>query len=312
MSDPTSNAENVIGVEVTTSKLRAVCLDTVGTVVDTHLEPLIRGNDVIPQIVGFINGLRAKFGSFERIGVTFPGLIDRETRRIVHSTYFPEHHNVDLLGELERATRLKVTIENDANSAGYGEFMLGAGRDTRDLFYVTLGTGVGGALIFDGKIWHGDSGFAGEFGSLTIDEDGTRLEDVASATNIIRRTRHRFHQDSTSSLGKFSEDEITVADVVKAAHDGDDFAHLMLQRTGRYVGTAIADVINLLNIEHIVIGGEITDADHTLLDAIIERAREFSFRPSFDATSIVAGQLGKNAAAIGVALLSRTSLDLRY
>lgn len=173
------------------------------------------------------------------------------------------------------------------------------------MFYATLGTGVGGAFIVDGIIWHGASGFAGEFGSLAIDEDGTRLEEVASATNIVRRTRHRFHQDSTSSLGKFQESDITVADVVRAAAGGDDFAHLMLQRTGRYVGTAIAGVINLLNVESVVIGGEITDADHTLLDAIVARARDLTFRPSFEATKIVAGELGNKAAAIGVALLSK-------
>jgi glucokinase len=307
MSDPSNISGNAIGVEVTSTVLRGVTVDPKGALSGHHAAGLVRGNDVLPQIVGFINELRTRFGGFDRIGVTFPGLIQRDSRSIAYSNDFPEFHDVDLLGELEKATRMSVLIENDANSAGYGEFRVGAGKGCRNLFYVTLGSGVGGALIIDGRIWHGESGFAGEFGFLSIDEDGTRLEDVASGTNIVRRTRHRFHQDSTSSLGRFSEDEITVADVVKAAHEGDDFAHLMLQRTGRYVGTAIAGVINLLDVERIVVGGEITDADHTLLDAIIVRARELSFRPTFDATSIVAGQLGDKAAAIGVALLSRNS-----
>ncbi len=305
MSEPVNNAENAVGVEVTPSTMRSVYIDSEGTLLSSHSIPLIRGDDVLPQIIGFINQLRSKYGSFERIGVTFPGLIRRSTRRVAFSTYFPEHQEIDLLGELEAATQLSVLIENDANSAGYGEFLLGAGVGSRNMFYVTLGTGVGGALILDGEIWHGESGFAGEFGYLSIDEDGTRLEEVASATNIVRRTRHRFHQDSTSSLGKFSEDEITVTDVVRAAKTGDDFAHLMLQRTGHYVGTAIAGVINLLNVERIVIGGEITDADQTLLDAIISRASELSFKPSFESTTIVPGKLGGNAAALGVALLSK-------
>jgi glucokinase len=307
MSDPSDNTENLIGVEVTPTILRAVSLDAIGTVKESHRASLIRGNDVIPQIVSFVNELRAGFGGFDRIGLTFPGLIRNVDRRVAFSTAFPEHHDVDLLGELESATRLSVHIENDANSAGYGEYMLGAGRGALNLFYATLGQGVGGALILDGKIWHGASGFAGEFGYLAIDEEGTRLEEVASATDIVRRTRQRFHQDSTSSLSTFSEEEITVADVVRAAQEGDDFAHLMLQRTGQYVGTAIAGVINLLNIERVVIGGEISDADHTMLDAIIARASELSFKPSFEATEIVSGKLGENAAAIGVALLSKSA-----
>ena len=131
-----------------------------------------------------------------------------------------------------------------------------------------------------------------------------KLEDVASNANIIRRTKDRFQQDGTSSLGKLDEDEIRIANVVREARDGDDFAHLMLDRTGIYVGTAIANVINLLNVERIVVGGQIMEADNIVLDSIIRRARELTFAPSFEATQIVSGNLGENAAAIGAALLS--------
>ena len=142
MSFPDNNTENAVGVEVTTSTLRAVCIGADGAIVDAHAAPLIRGNDVLPQIVGFINELRSKFGTFDRIGITFPGLIHRDSRRIAFSSYFPDLHGIDVLGELEAKTRLKVLIENDANAAGFGEFSFGAGRDSRNMFYVTLGTGV--------------------------------------------------------------------------------------------------------------------------------------------------------------------------
>jgi glucokinase len=306
MSEAVNNAEKTVGVEVTTTVFRAVRLDGGGNLVDAHQTALVRGDDIAPQLVAFIRDLLVKFGDFDRIGIAVPGLINRETRRIAFSTYFPEHSEIDLLLELEKVTKLKIHIENDANAAAYGEYQLGAGRGSRNLFYVTLGMGVGGALIFDGRIWHGANGFAGEFGYLAIDSDGTRLEEVASATNIIRRTRNRFHQDSTSSLGRMPEAEITVADVVREAQNGDDFALLMLERTGGYVGTAIAGVINLLNIEKIVVGGEVMQAGHTVLDAIVARARALSFKPSFAATDIAAGQLGEKAAAVGVALLSKS------
>lgn len=306
MSEAANNAEKLIGVEVTTSALKAVCLDADGNLLEAYSVVLIRGNDVIPQIVDFINGLRDKFGSFGQIGITFPGLIRSESRRLEFSTYFPELQEVNISGEIEGATGLKVSVRNDANAAAFGEYTVGAGRGSRNMFYVTLGIGVGGALIFDGEIWRGVTGFAGEFGYLAIDAEGTRLEDVASATNIVRRTRQRFHQDSTSSLGDLPEEEITVAHVVRAARNGDDFAQLMLERTGMYVGMAIAGVINLLNIEKIVIGGEVMQTEHIVLDAIIKKAQEFSFKPSFEATQIVTGELGSKAAAIGAALLSKT------
>jgi glucokinase len=172
------------------------------------------------------------------------------------------------------------------------------------MFYATIGTGIGGAFIFSGKIWRGISGFAGEFGYVAVNSDGMRLEDVASADSIARRTRNRFHQDRTSSLNSLREDQISLADIIDAARRNDDFAQMMLRRTGVYVGTAIADVINLLNIEKIVIGGEIMHAEHLVLDAIVQRARELSFAPSFENARIAGGQLGENAAAVGAALLA--------
>jgi glucokinase len=306
MSEGVVQTEKTVGVEVTTSAFKSVCLDAAGNIINSYTAPMIRGDDTAPQIVAFIRELLVKYGDFDRIGITVPGLINRNTRRVAFSAAFPEHQEIDLLTELEKVTKLKILIENDANAAAFGEYMLGAGRGSRSMFYVTLGAGVGGAFIFDGKIWHGTNGFAGEFGYLAIDEDGTRLEEVASATNIIRRTRSRFHQDSTSSLGKLPEAEITVADVVREARDGDDFAQLMLERTGGYVGTAIAGVINLLNIEKIVIGGEVMQAEDVVLDAIVERARRLSFKPSFQTTQIVVSELGTNATAVGVALLSKS------
>ncbi len=306
MSEAAIQTEKTVGVEVTTSAFKSVCLDVGGNLINTHKTAMIRGDDTAPQLVAFIKELLVKYGDFDRIGLTIPGLINRDTRRVAFSAAFPEHQEIDLLTELEKVTKLKILIENDANAAAYGEYMLGAGRGSRSMFYVTLGAGVGGAFILDGKIWHGTNGFAGEFGYLAIDEDGTRLEEVASATNIIRRTRSRFHQDSTSSLGKMPEAEITVADVVREARDGDDFAQLMLERTGGYVGTAIAGVINLLNIEKIVIGGEVMQAEDVVLNAIVEKARQLSFKPSFETTQIVVGELGGNVTAVGVALLSKS------
>ena len=305
MSESILNTEKLVGVEVSKSAFKAVCFDQNGSITDSLRYKIDKSNPTFPQLVNFLNEAKNRFGDGgERIGVAVPGLVHHESRRITHSTYIPEHETMNFTGELEAATSLRVTIENDANAAAYGEYRLGAARGSRDLFYVMLGTGVGGALIFDGKIWRGASGFAGEFGQVAINSEGMKLEDVASNVNIVRRTRDRFQQDSTSSLGKLDEDEIRIAGIVNEARDGDDFARLMLDRTGIYVGTAIAGVINLLNIERIVISGQIVEAENIFLGAVVRRARELTFPPSFEATEIVAGRLGDNAAAIGAGLLS--------
>jgi glucokinase len=307
MSESIDPADKLVGIEASVSSLRAVCLDGAGEITASETGVFEPSEDTLPQINNFLSNLKDKLGPFQRVGVAVPGLIRRESGRVAFSTHIPEHSDIDLAAEIEKFTGLKAVVENDANAAAYGELKLGAGRGSSNLFYATLGIGVGGALILDNHIWRGVSGFAGEFGYVAINSDGMRLEDVASAANIVRRTRTRFNRDSTSSLNKLDEEQISIHKIVEAAENGDDFASLMLERTGNYVGTAIATVINLLNIEKIVIGGEIMHAGHLVLDAVIRRAKELSFGPSFENADIAAGELGENAAAVGVALIANES-----
>lgn len=304
MSESSGLSGRSIGIEASVASFRAVCLDNAGSLVGCETVAFAPADGTMPQLTGFISALKEKYGSFDRVGVALPGLIRRETGRVAYSAHIPEHSDIDLADELAKRSGVKAVVENDANAAAYGEFRLGAGQGSSNLFYATLGIGVGGALILDNKIWHGVSGFAGEFGYVAINSDGMRLEDVASAANIVRRTRTRFNRDSTSSLNRLAEEQISIRTIVEAAEKGDDFASLMLERTGSYVGTAIATVINLLNIEKVVIGGEIMHAGHLVLDAVIRRARELSFGPSFERAEIVEGKLGENAAAIGAALIA--------
>ncbi len=303
---PESHARNrkSCGIEVSSSVMNGVCLDDAGAISKTQRKDFDASAGTVEQIAAFVSELSNEVGGLECVGVALPGLIDRGTGRVAFSAHIPGHADLDLASGVHRATGLPTAIENDANAAAYGEFKLGAGRESRDLFYATLGEGVGGAFIFGGSIWRGKAGFAGEFGYVAINSEGMRLEDVASSENIIRRTRSRMLQDSTSSLSSLEARAIGVSDIVSAAETEDDFAQMMLQRTGEYVGTAIASVINLLNIETIVIGGELMDAGHHVIDAVIDRARELSFGPSFASTRIVTGTLGRNAAAAGAALLA--------
>ena len=307
MSEKADQAGRRVGIEASVGLFRAVCLDADGSIVATETGAVELADSSLPQLTSFIAQLKDKFGPFDRVGVAVPGLVHRETGRVTFSAHIPEHSEFNLASEIEDATGIKAFVENDANAAAYGELKLGAGRGSTNLFYATLGLGVGGSLILNNKIWRGVSGFAGEFGYVAINSDGLRLEDVASAANIVRRTRTRFNRDSTSSLNALQEEQISIHRIVAAAENGDDFASLMLERTGNYVGTAVATVINLLNIEKIVIGGEIMHAGHLVLDAVVRRARELSFGPSFENADIVEGELGENAAAIGVAIIANES-----
>jgi glucokinase len=293
-----------VGIEICPTMIRAVVLDSGNSVELDRKVSMAADVPVVDQVAELLAGMNGEVSGFDRVGVAVPGLVDREKHRVAYSASMPENTALDLVADIKTATGVDVYIENDANAAAYGEYKLGAGRGSKHMFYATLGDGVGGAFIFNGQLWRGAAGFAGEFGYVPINSEGIKLEEVASAANVVRRTKERFFQDSTSSLNSLPNHTITLEAVIDAAKKNDDFAQLMLHRTGSYVGTGIASVINLLNIETIVVGGAIMRAKDVVLRAITERAKEITFAPSFASTSIRAGELGENAAAIGVACLS--------
>jgi glucokinase len=307
----TTPPTHFIGINISGDHVRAALVDEYGSIIDSKLAGISK--DLIPQLAALVEGLqsRAPVGA---IGIAIPGLVNRQADRVVAPRDLPRKMVEDLHGELMRATGLRVELENDANAAAYGEYKVGAGRGSRNLFYMMIGNGIGGALILDGKLWTGASGFAGEVGHITIDTEGYEcicgntgcLETVASAPSIVRRARERLLRDSTSSLSRLGlKKSFTAEDVAHQANEGDDFALMMIERTGKYIGTGVASVINLLNIEKIVLGGGVMDAGSLILNPIIQEVRRRAFQPCFEATEIVAAKLGLDGAPIGAALLAR-------
>ena len=281
-----------------------------------HREAALERDQIVAQVAGIVSALREISSKVEAVGVGIPGLVNRETDRVLVSSDLPSMVSGDIHAQLMEATGLRVELENDANAAAYGEYKVGVGRDHRDLFYITIGEGIGGAIILDGKLWIGASGCAGEIGHITIDTEGIEcicgntgcLETVASAPNIVRRAKERLDRDSTSTLSRLATNEaFTAADIAREATNGDDFSLMMIERTGKYIGTAVASVINLLSIELIVLGGGVMEAGELILKPIIEEAGRRAFQPCFEATKIVAATLGVDAVATGAARLGRDS-----
>jgi len=312
---PNNTGINFAGIEVAPTAMRGVVISPAGEVV-ARREATYQPENLIGAIADLATGLR-EAGPIRSVGIGIPGLVNRETDRVLISTGLPSAARDDIHSELMKATGLRCEIENDANAAAYGEYKAGAGRVARDIFYIGIGEAIGGAIILDGKLWFGASGCAGEIGHVTINTEGAEcecgntgcLETVASGPNIVRRARERLDRDSTSSLSTLAtmEEGFTAGDLARAANNGDDFSIMMIERTGRSIGTAVASMINLLSIERIILGGAIMEAGDLILQPIIEEARKRSFQPCFDATTIVAAELGADGVAIGAALLARDS-----
>ncbi|MBA2526695.1 MAG: ROK family protein [Pyrinomonadaceae bacterium] len=313
MTSASGSEPRFIGIDLSRPVLRAAIVNNNGQI-EERREIRIEANQLLNQVAEVVTELRGISSNIEAVGIALPGLVNRQTDRVVASRDLPLTVREDLHAEFNKVTGARVEIENDANAAAYGEYKVGAGRGSRDMFYITIGDGIGGAIILDGKLWTGASGFAGEFGHITIDAEGIEcdcgntgcLETLASGPSIVRRANDRLYRDGTSSLSKLAINKnFTADDVAHEAKNGDDFSLMMIERTGKYIGTGIANVLNLLNIERVVLGGGVMDAGELILNPIIQEAKRRAFQPCFEATQILAAKLGVDAASIGVAMLAR-------
>src|SRR5205809_4979556 len=309
---PNQSENNFVGIDIAAKTMHAVMISEVGKV-KARRDAEHKAENIISEITNLVAGF-GEAGPIKSVGVGIPGLVNRETDQVLISTGLPSAVRGDMHSELMKATGLRFELENDANAAAYGEHRAGAGREARDLFYIGIGEAIGGAIILEGKLWTGASGCAGEIGHITIDTEGAEcvcgntgcLETIASGPNILRRARERLNRDSTSSLSRLAmQTSFTAGDLALEANNGDDFSVMMLERTGRSIGIAVASMINLLSIERITLGGAVIEAGDLLLKPIITEARKRSLRQCFEATQIVAGELGADAVAMGAALLTR-------
>ncbi len=300
------------GVEVAPTSMRAAVVSDDGQIV-ARREAAYQPDSFTSDLVALISSLR-EAGDIQSVGLAVPGLVNRETDRVLVSTGIPSFVRADLHADLTKAAGLKLEFENDANAAAYAEYKLGAARDVRDFFYIYIGDNVGGAFVVDGKLWTGASGCAGEIGHTMINPEGVQcecgnigcLETVASAPNIVRRARERLNRDSTSSLSRLAvRDNFSVADLALEATNGDDFSIMMIERTGKFIGTAVAGIVNLLSPQRVVLGGAVMNAGELILAPVMKEAAKRAFHPCFESTQIVAGELGVDAVCVGAALLAR-------
>lgn len=259
------------------------------------------------------DGMRAVGGEAEvlGIGIGSPGPLDLE-RGVVLDAFNLGWKDFALRDGLSEATGLPASLDNDANCATWGEYWQGAGRGVRNLVGVTLGTGIGGGLILDGRLVHGSSASAGEIGHMTIDFTGRRckcgnygcLEAYASGPNIAARAREGVEAGAESTLLDLAggdAERITAVTVYEALLQGDAFAREVMIETAKILGAGIANVVNVLNPEMVVIVGGVTRAGESLLAPVRAEVRRRAFRSAERVCRIVPGNLPETAGVIGAA-----------
>jgi glucokinase len=245
------------------------------------------------------------------IGIGCPGPLDRASG-LVLTTPNLGWKNFPVRDLIAEPLGLPAVLDNDANCATYGEWWMGAGRGVDTLVGLTVGTGVGGGVVLGGRVLHGASDAAGEIGHMTINYGGRRckcgnygcLEAYASGPNIAARAVEGIEAGESSTLPDLVGGDltrITAETVFEAVLAGDELAATVLLETARYLGVGLANLINLVNPEVVVIAGGVTRAGSALLDPLRAEVRRRAFLPAVSACRIVPAELGSEAGVIGAA-----------
>lgn len=310
-----------IGIVLEGAQIKTALVDSSGQILLEQTNIVIRRKttELTQQLIELITSFKQKapqYGQLVAVGVGIPGLINLKTNKIEVLPNLPQISTTTLYDDIVQATGIEVIFDNDANLGAYGEWQCGAAQGYQNIIYVTVGTGIGSGIILNGQMWRGTTGFAGELGHTTINVDGIEcacgnvgcLETVASGPNIVRRMQQRLYRDRTSSLTRLfipRDREMTHEDIVQAALSGDELSQVVFERTGHYLGIAVASLINLFNPEIVVFGGSVMAVGNILLKPIIAETKQRAFRPSFDHCQIVAAKLGTSSGVIGAAILAR-------
>ena len=299
-----------IGVDLGGTNLRIAAVDTTGKVLEkisTDAE-VARGRDyVLDEMCNRVRTVAGKFGGDGRltgIGIGVPGIIDRQTGLVHESPNLPGWRDYPVRDEIERRLRTNVILENDANAAALGEKWLGAGSQVSDMCMLTLGTGVGGGLVLDGKIWHGMTGMAGELGHTTVDPDGIKcgcgnrgcLEQYASATAVKRMALESISRGEAPELAKATDrdPELSSKAIYQMAAQGDEPARQIFRTVGQSLGIALANLINVFNLPMYVIGGGVANAWDAFAPAMLDEIQKRSFVYTATAPSRNAVQIEKS------------------
>ena len=245
------------------------------------------------------------------VGVATPGSLDR-ARGVVLESHNLGWFGLPLRDHVEAATGLPTVVENDANCAAYGECWRGAGRGFRSVVGITLGTGIGGGLVVDGRPFLGATGAAGEIGHMTVRFGGRRctcgnrgcLEAYASAPGIARSAVEGLAGGTRSALPELvggELDRITAATVHEAAVGGDAYAAGVLARAARMLAAGIASAVNLLSPDAVVVMGGVAAAGKFLFGPLAAELGRPRFRSALDACAVVPGALPGTAGVVGAA-----------
>jgi glucokinase len=317
-ANPNSQTDLIFVADLGGTHLRTATVDQCGKIQHRFKQSTPRSDDPAEIVSALLRAVKecerqlvGTEATISGVSVAVPGTVDFDEGVVLTAPNVPSLNDFGLGAALTRHLKWPAIIENDANAAAAGEMWQGAGRGYRHLICVTLGTGVGGGIILDGKLWRGADGSAGEIGHVAVDPfagvpcscgSSGCLEVYASATAIVRMAREAGpkYPDSKLQLGE----GLTSEKIYQAGLLGDELALEVLRRMGTYLGVGLATLVNLLNPEIIVIGGGVSYGWDLFEKQMNQEVRERAFPIPAESVKITRAECGDDAGLLGAAHLA--------
>jgi glucokinase len=305
----------LLGIDIGGTNLKAAIVSSEGTVAAFDVVPWSAGDpdEAVSAIAAQRDRLVAGAGDqpIEACGCGCAGLVDHERGTIHASPNLPTWHDVQLARALEGALGLRVVLENDANAAAYAEYAVGAARGAANAVMLTLGTGIGGGIVLGGRLYRGSHGGAGEVGHMAVMLDGPAcpcgstgcVERLVNAGAIVGRAASLMEAGRPSTLRGI--DRLSAKDVGDAACAGDAVAVEAVTEAGRILGVGLANIVQLLDPDVIVVGGGVAEIGEPLLGPARQELADRVAPYHSTVVRVVRAELGEVAGVVGAALLAR-------
>jgi glucokinase len=306
----------VIGIDLGGTKINGALADLEGKVLSKFTMPTNASEGeqaVLGRIVEVIETVIEKANKtvdeIKTIGIGSPGPLDAKAGIIVTTPNLP-FRNFQLVKPIIEKFNIPTFLDNDANVAAIGEYMLGSGKGTTNMVYITVSTGIGGGAILDGRVYRGSTSNALEVGHMTIVPDGPRcncgnngcIEALASGTAIARQAREAIAAGLETTLSGL--DVVTSYEVYKEAQAGDKVSKDILDKSFNYLGIAVANIITSFDPEMFVIGGGVSQMGDVLFDKVQQVVNKRCFKSMSENCKIVPAGLGTDAGVMGAVALA--------
>ncbi|MEO6181788.1 MAG: ROK family protein [Verrucomicrobiota bacterium] len=323
MPETESKSEYLVGVDFGGTKILAAVFDSslkcLGrTKVSTKSE---RGSDAVIERIArcvqdVVDECDLSLKQVRGVGIGAPGAVNPETGEVIFAPNL-EWEDVPLKKDLEKKLDVPVFLENDGNICTLGVYEADLKSKPRNVVGIFLGTGIGGGIIIDGKLYSGFNRTAGEIGHMVIEVGGPKcgcgnrgcFEALASRTAIFRKIQGAIKDGQKTILTEMLGDDLKdlrSGDLRKAIRKGDKFAEKIIEEAAEYTGIAVANLINVLNPEVVVLGGGVIDAlEDEMMAIIVETAQDNAMSGTTKGIEIIASKVGDDAGIIGAAVLAR-------